>query len=47
MKKEKNPRIIQKKCPKCGHHQIWGSRGILGTYFEKCSKCTYIKRKQS
>ena len=38
-----NPRITDKRCPKCGHHQGWTHRGmtVKSTYTYKCSKCGY------
>lgn len=45
-KKTKNPRIIKKKCPYCGHDKAFVSRSDLGlgAYVYKCSKCKrYLK----
>lgn len=43
--KNKNPRITDRKCSKCGHGRAWINRGnSFPSYRFKCARCGSVTR---
>lgn len=41
-KKTNKESIKNMRCPNCHHDRMWTSRGIMGAYKFKCTRCGWL-----